>query len=433
MLAPERIKPFILHADPAVRHAAVEYFADGLFPDLDLLPMVLDACTRYADLDNVRVLSEAAGLAVGDAGLDRALDRLEQAYDENFIDALNRIVFRAPVGLLSAREARLRQLANVNSAWLDDFEQRRQFARLSGDELWQRLQETAKQAADKDDESWADDSEMMDHLAEALIPHPIPDEATVCRILQQGDGIRGWLTPSLADVAGGRRYRGAIPALVAALATDQDILIDRAYLALTRIGDPEAVLLLQRGFGQADWSARLSAAVLWGRFKHPACEAAALEAIQIDAIRSDLELQTWLALSLCHLYSEPGVEVVRGLIRRGYDRSIVELEECLLALQPVMEFELPEADQWRRERERRIKTQAERRAQWEADARRHAAMREAEQKRQQFAKTAAALAPIMGRATGAAHVGRNDRCPCGSGKKFKHCCLKKRTTATPLP
>jgi uncharacterized protein YecA (UPF0149 family) len=21
-------------------------------------------------------------------------------------------------------------------------------------------------------------------------------------------------------------------------------------------------------------------------------------------------------------------------------------------------------------------------------------------------------------------VGRNDKCPCGSGKKFKHCCLK---------
>jgi hypothetical protein len=24
------------------------------------------------------------------------------------------------------------------------------------------------------------------------------------------------------------------------------------------------------------------------------------------------------------------------------------------------------------------------------------------------------------------HIGRNDPCPCGSGKKFKHCCLRKR-------
>ncbi|RKY68261.1 MAG: hypothetical protein DRP97_06500 [Candidatus Latescibacterota bacterium] len=25
-----------------------------------------------------------------------------------------------------------------------------------------------------------------------------------------------------------------------------------------------------------------------------------------------------------------------------------------------------------------------------------------------------------------AHVGRNDPCPCGSGRKFKHCCGRRR-------
>jgi len=29
--------------------------------------------------------------------------------------------------------------------------------------------------------------------------------------------------------------------------------------------------------------------------------------------------------------------------------------------------------------------------------------------------------------------GRNDPCPCGSGKKYKHCCLKKRTTRATFP
>jgi len=28
----------------------------------------------------------------------------------------------------------------------------------------------------------------------------------------------------------------------------------------------------------------------------------------------------------------------------------------------------------------------------------------------------------------AAKVGRNDPCPCGSGKKYKKCCLNKATT-----
>lgn len=28
-------------------------------------------------------------------------------------------------------------------------------------------------------------------------------------------------------------------------------------------------------------------------------------------------------------------------------------------------------------------------------------------------------------------IGRNDPCPCGSGKKYKNCCLKKETMSVP--
>jgi preprotein translocase subunit SecA len=31
--------------------------------------------------------------------------------------------------------------------------------------------------------------------------------------------------------------------------------------------------------------------------------------------------------------------------------------------------------------------------------------------------------PVLGPATSFAKVGRNERCPCGSGKKYKNCCL----------
>ncbi len=30
------------------------------------------------------------------------------------------------------------------------------------------------------------------------------------------------------------------------------------------------------------------------------------------------------------------------------------------------------------------------------------------------------------------HVGRNDPCPCGSGKKHKKCCLKKQNSSSSL-
>ena len=28
-------------------------------------------------------------------------------------------------------------------------------------------------------------------------------------------------------------------------------------------------------------------------------------------------------------------------------------------------------------------------------------------------------------------VGRNDRCPCGSGRKYKHCCERKKSRMSP--
>jgi len=32
-----------------------------------------------------------------------------------------------------------------------------------------------------------------------------------------------------------------------------------------------------------------------------------------------------------------------------------------------------------------------------------------------------------------AKIGRNDKCPCQSGKKYKHCCARKTSTAQPKP
>ena len=35
----------------------------------------------------------------------------------------------------------------------------------------------------------------------------------------------------------------------------------------------------------------------------------------------------------------------------------------------------------------------------------------------------------MSRANAGDEVGRNDPCPCGSGKKFKKCCMRKQSVA----
>jgi len=47
----------------------------------------------------------------------------------------------------------------------------------------------------------------------------------------------------------------------------------------------------------------------------------------------------------------------------------------------------------------------------------------------QAAREVAAVEPPQGPAVNPyKHVGRNDPCPCGSGKKFKKCCLPRVST-----
>ena len=130
------------------------------------------------------------------------------------------------------------------------------------------------------------------------------------------------------------------------------------------------------------------------------------------------------------MFSERGVEVVRRQIHAGYDRMIVCLEDHLLPVAHVLGIELPEADAWRAEREERERRQAERRAELDELGRRYQALKA--RGIDPFAKSAEkpkppsrsqplpeAVEPVR---LDQPKVGRNDPCPCGSGKKFKKCC-----------
>jgi hypothetical protein len=139
------------------------------------------------------------------------------------------------------------------------------------------------------------------------------------------------------------------------------------------------------------------------------------------------------AATICEMFSERSVEVVRPQIHTGYDRTIVCLEDRLLLVAHALGIELPEADAWRAERAERECRQAERRAELDKLGRRYQAMKA--RGIDPFAKSAEkpkslpreqplteAVKPVR---LDQPRVGRNDRCPCGSGKKFKKCCFRK--------
>jgi hypothetical protein len=98
-------------------------------------------------------------------------------------------------------------------------------------------------------------------------------------------------------------------------------------------------------------------------------------------------------------------------IDRGYDRTVTRLEFDVLPVADVLGISLPLERLWRDERNREEKRLERSMARW------NEALVPVQQLERGFVP-----APVSAPAAKTNRVGRNDPCPCGSGKTYKKCC-----------
>jgi HEAT repeat protein len=415
MIDPERLKPFLLHEDRFVREAAAEYFADSWSPDPDLIPLLLQACRRWGPGENGRALSYADHFRPTEAGLAEVLDYLPQFTDRWAADQLNNILVHAPPELLAPKEAALRSTANVQPETLTRLEQRWRLARKSADELWRDVLAFVERMRDVD-EVEEKDVEYADDLTEVLIPRDVPDAATVCRILAGSKEDYSWLPNFLVDLAGGRRLRAAVPTLVDFLEIDAESLLEQTTEALAKIGDPEAVRLIRARFPRWSWDARLYGSEVLGDIKHPDAEDALIALLEQT---KQADIRAWLAVALYKQLSERALDVLRRVVHTAYDRSITHLDEDLVTLADILGAPLPEIEKWRAKRAENWRKIREREAEFAGWSPSNQAATAAESPAADESRDEGQSEPFV---HAGERVGRNDPCPCGSGKKFKKCC-----------
>ena len=420
MLEPEILKPFLLDDDPWVRSAVARYFDEGWSQETDLIPLILDACDRFGYRENISSLVCCRQLPLTPPTFERVLQQLADVDHDNTAMHLSSILSNAPIYLLIKHETE----TLGNEYLLEDYRTRIQhrlkLRSWSGERLWQELQDLSQRYESTQNDSTFD-SVYDDAVIAALVPHDVPDTGTICGLLTDPETKESWLESYLIDLVGFRRLGEAIPALVDMLRGDEASLPDNCSQALARIGHPEIVRRIRSCYAAESWSFRDSSAGLLGEIKHPESETAILAFLEEE---KDIDIRTELCHGLCQLFSERGVEVVRQEVDDGYRGWIVTLEEVLLPVIHVLGIELLEADQWRREREEREQYQLERRREFEELDTKYDAMKE--QGIDPFAKldssreSSGVASTTYRRHDG--KIGRNDPCPCGSGKKYKKCC-----------
>jgi hypothetical protein len=121
-------------------------------------------------------------------------------------------------------------------------------------------------------------------------------------------------------------------------------------------------------------------------------------------------------------FSIDGVGVVRHFILNSpSDESIVELRNNMVAVCTLMGAEFPDLDAWRNE----IRQDQAIREQWQSPVfpvLETWTPQPVEPRRERRTK---ARPPSLFPRASKEHVGRNDPCPCNSGKKYKNCCLRR--------
>ena len=424
MLSPDRVKPLLRSEDPYVRDAAADYFAGSWSRDPELVPMILEAARQRGPTRHSRGLVALDRFPLTEQALDGLLEHLAGAEDESTIRNLNRAIANAPVELFVAGESAIVDTPHFDREQLPRLERRRDLAGWSGKRLWEELQDFCRRADEEPDLDSVDE-EYSDDLVEALSRHEVPDAGTICRMLRSPEVDNSWLEIPLIDLAGGRRLGEAVPTLVDKLHVDTDFMLERCMTALAKIGDPEACRLVRAAYPSASDTFKIYSSGLFGSIKHEESEEATFDLLRSER---DPTFRTILCLGLCELFSERGIPAVTSEIESGYDTFFARLEEHLLPVLAALEIEHPEANRWREERTKEERRLAARLAEMEREDKRYQEMRA--EGLDPFAKAARpkrpeAIAPMPAptpiRRTGQ-RVGRNDPCPCGSGKKYKKCC-----------
>jgi hypothetical protein len=159
----------------------------------------------------------------------------------------------------------------------------------------------------------------------------------------------------------------------------------------------------------------------------------------------DEELRTFIASELCDLCTMEGLDRIRGMVlKEEYDPQTADLDRMLLTVATMTGYTFPEQAETRERVDRRTR-EWERRRKWDDPDPFIREMRERWLRGEpRWAKSQVDDSPPPGGGAAAdwvgdgfvpppaagtyrreePKVGRNDPCPCGSGKKYKKCCLQ---------
>jgi hypothetical protein len=242
-----------------------------------------------------------------------------------------------------------------------------------------------------------------------------------------------WMELFLVRLAGELRLPEAAGLVVDKFHEEEaELLWEECMWALPRLGRDEVAALVLEGFAASSDDYRNYASSVLADLP---CDTTVRGVLELLPGEPDLTTKTTLAAALLQAFAFDAIEPVRQMILDDdYDADMLDLREDLVGACLVMDVRVPELDEWKREVHREVKERRQRMREMEDEG------FEDPEDLEDFED----LPPLKHEADSwvdrpvedrlpvqhpfinvEKKVGRNDPCPCGSGKKFKKCCMNK--------
>jgi hypothetical protein len=418
------IKKGLLHSEKIARQEASSYFSSAFSRDAEVMPLAIEALEVYGR-------RQAFQYTHGLADLTQSLDTVRWLVHEiqndprSFVEfhayyrSLSHALCNADPRIVAPHIYMIFNARGFDRRYAPIIERRIEQMNWDADRCWSELHAAFTVDEETDETHFARANPIVDALAPqggAYVDQIL--EMLGVDLPEYADDSELAFDASLARLAGLMRLENAVPSLAKRLKTLPTECSIPYIHALVQIGTDEVVEAVAQSWRDADFVHRLDAASVLERVHN---DASARILFELLSAETDRRNKTVIAHSLLAQLTPEAIEPVRQLVRtREYDERHSDLMFQLVSVSALVGVDFPEYRAWKREAETR---QAEvERKMWQVFEGCLRDPRAANTSRtEQFDKWQRQSAPIR-RDKGC--VGRNDPCPCGSGKKFKRCCMK---------
>lgn len=438
MLTNAELGAFLDHGDGEVRSFAAEVLAEVADPAPVNAEDAQRGIDRFGGAHATHVWRAMVALPHSDRSLQWMLEKLASTPAEaeahlRCVQALEGLDF----DLLLRNWPIIREAEQVPEPTRRHLEARLGLADQSPEDSWDQLMDLAVQNRGKCLTEFH--SNLIDHLVEAAARG---GESMAQRALAMvgDDSAADWREWFAVSVLGQLRYKPAVGSLVdRGKVLEDDDLIDEVVKTLGLIGGRDTLVRAMEAFPEAMFDYRITISRLPVILRFPENERLLLDLLEQE---TDESVRTDLLIGLAEICPTDvaTLEVLRSAAIEGsYDPVVVDLEELLLPLGTMVGYEPPEAARWRKSLRKRRARQASLRGKFNRGIQELRAL-EALASEQSPPVRPAALdeddIPYDCEPTEPWPVvetirrelpktGRNDPCPCGSGRKYKKCCMRK--------